>query len=136
MAGYVYGNSGFRNLVQTLVQSGMQIVDDLRDPVTYVNVTGTGYNTETGQPSVASTTITGLFGLISKFESADIDGKVVFKSDLKLSIAYLDLPIVPSTNDTVTSTLTASLLFGQTWKVQRWMNSAGSPLWAFHLRAI
>jgi hypothetical protein len=135
----------FRSLVQGLVQTAIQITGDLAEPVVYTQVTGTAYDTTTGQTTQTTVVFGGpgqtpLMGIFSRFQENEVEGRSSARSeiriggenivtDAKITFAYLDLPILPDTSDTLT-------VQGRTWKPVRVLSAPGSPVWTIHIRVI
>lgn len=129
--------SGFRSMVQTLAQQAFQIAGDLPDAVVYNSNAAPAYDPVAGV-ATPQTTVYRFNGAVVKFNLQEvdsaairsdsmIDSKIVVSTDAKLLAAYLDLPVEPSNNDTLTAQ-------GKTWKVIRVLGTPGNALWSIHIR--
>jgi hypothetical protein len=118
----------FRALTQSLVQQAFQITGDLNEAIVYTSVSASPYNPVSGTTSDVTATYN-FMGAVTKFGSTEADNKVVISTDAKLLCAYLDLPITPREDDTLTAQ-------GITWKVVRVLGTPGQSLWVIHIRRI
>ncbi len=118
--------SGFRSMVQSLVQQGIQILGDLAETVTFTKTTAGLYDPVTGNTTKTSVTYTfpAVFG---RFGQNEIDGKDVIATDAKLTVAFLDLPVEPQAQDSL-------IVKGRPWKVIRTVGSPGDSVWTIHIR--
>ena len=120
--------SGFGALTQTLVKQAIGILGDLTVSVVYSSNAEPTYDTTTGETTTTTTTYA-FNAVFAKFGFDQVDSKVVVRTDAKLVVAYLDLPIEPRENDTV-------VVNGQTWKVIRSLGVPGSSVLVIHIREI
>ena len=125
--------SGFRSLVQGLVQQSFQILGDLTESVVYSSVQTAAYNTSTGA-TTSTVTKYNFNAVLNRFKQEELDTysiraehKIVSSTDAKLLVAYLDLPVEPNVSDTM-------VINGRTWKVVQYLNVPGSSLWTLHIR--
>ena len=118
----------FRSLVQSLVKTAFQVTGDLNEAIVYTRVTASPYDPVTGTTNDTTSTYNFL-GTVTKFGSDEADNKVVISTDAKLLCAYLDLPVTPLEDDTLT-------VLGMTWKVVRVLGTPGQSFWKIHIRAI
>ena len=116
-----------RGSIQKLIQQGIRTFGDLAEPVHYTATTSSTYDPQTG----SATRVVGTWdfpAVASKFESKDVDATVDTKTDMKLIVAYLDLPVEPTQDD-------ICVVLGKTWTVQKNMGVPGSSVWVIHVRA-
>jgi hypothetical protein len=124
----------WRNTLQGLVQTAMQIVDDLADNITYTQIIPGAYDTTTGTTTETKNTFT-FNGAIVKFKTDETDNKVVISTDARLICAYLDLPIVPTTEDFLFS-VNSNVPVPQQWKVVRVLGVPGDAMWNIQIRKV
>jgi hypothetical protein len=110
-------------LVRGAMTAAAGSVRDAVRPITYKHVTGSPvYDPVTGG-TITPTTEYQTRGVIARYRSRDIDGSRIQASDLKLLIAYDDLPVAPKLTD-------HAMLAGVRWNVH---NLASDPAGALHI---
>jgi hypothetical protein len=121
--------NAFQAMAQGLVQQAMGIGGDLIDSVVYSSNSAPTYDPVAGVSTPTSATYGPLSAPIVRFGLDEVDAKVVVKTDAKLLVAYLDLPVTPTENDTVVGK-------GKNWKVIRTIGTPGNVLWIIHIREV
>lgn len=118
--------SGFKSMVQQLIQQGIQIVGDLAETVVYTKVASGLYDPVSGNTTNTSATYT-FNAVFGRFGQNEIDGKNVIATDARLTVAFLDLPVEPQAQDSL-------VVKGRPWKVIRAVGSPGDSVWTIHIR--
>lgn len=133
----------FRGLVQGLVQQALQIAGDLTDAVTYTSISAAAYDPVAGTTSTTNAVFS-FNGAISRLTSTNeeetsnratgrVDAKVVVPTDAVLTCAYLDLPVQPNTNDTVSSTNRDTGVVTN-WRVIKVIGMPANSAWKIQIR--
>jgi hypothetical protein len=118
----------FSALAQGLAKTAIGIAGDLAPTVVYTAVAGPPVYTPATGATVTPTKTYTFNAILAKFGQNELDSNMVIATDAKLIVAALDLPVEPTTMDSM-------VILGKTWSMQREVGTPGQALRVLHIRA-
>ncbi len=119
---------GLRDTLNNVVKSAMAAIDDIPELCTYVNTTATTYTAASGTITKTSTTYPNVKLVFLEYTNREVDGQAIRPQDQRVIFSTLDLPITPTTSDTITRP------DGSTWIVISIRSDLNTAYWELQVR--
>lgn len=119
---------GFNALVKDLVSEAFDIIDDLKEEITFQKHDGQTYNVDTGVVTEILVSYTKIPAVMARFTERELDEGVNVLTDVKCLIPAKDLPVIVDKDDEITRP------DGTLWNVIKVMGVPGDSLWMLQIR--
>lgn len=93
---------GLRETLNNVVKSAMNAIDDIPEQCTYMAVSATTYTAASSTITKTSTAYLNVKIVFLSYDNRRIDGSNIRPEDQQAILAAVDLPVTPTTNDTIT----------------------------------
>ncbi len=120
---------GLRSTIASAVNGAFNAIGDLVEQVTYKSITGTNYDSATGNVTTTLSTVILKRTVFYDFEQKEVDNDIVVLKDMKFIFPTADLGgLIPKSQDIFTDSL------NRTWEVQRLLGVPGDSVTILHVR--